>query len=49
MVTRKGLLPNASVTVTMDEVQIIRSQYGYDLTDPKLVIKIMQEYFLLSL
>ena len=48
MVTRKGLLPNASVTVTMDEVQIIRSQYGYDLTDPKLVIKIMQEYFLLS-
>lgn len=48
MITRKGLLPNASVTVTMDEVQIIRSQYGYDLTDPKLVIKIMQEYFLLS-
>lgn len=48
MVTRKGLLPNASVTVTMDEVQIIRSQYGYDLTDPKLVTKIMQEYFLLS-
>lgn len=45
---RNGILPNAAVTVTMDEVQIIRSQYGYDLTDPKLVIKIMQEYFLLS-
>ena len=32
----------------MDEVQLIRSNYGYDLTDPKLVTKIMSDYFLLS-
>lgn len=43
-----GLMPNAAITLSMDEVQLIRSNYGYDLTDPKLVTKIMKDYFLLS-
>lgn len=44
----QGLMPNAAITLTMDEVQLIRSNYGYDLTDVKLVSKIMRDYFLLS-
>lgn len=44
----QGLMPNAAITLSMDEVQLIRSNYGYDLTDPKLVTKIMSDYFLLS-
>ena len=46
--TKKRILPNASIVLTEDEVELIRSEYGYDLHKPLFVNKIMQTYFLLG-
>lgn len=42
------ILPNATIVLSMEEVDYIKSQYGYDLTNVTFVDKIMQEYFLLG-
>ena len=46
--TRKRILPNASIVLTEDEVELIRTEYGYDLHKPIFVNRIMQSYFLLG-
>lgn len=43
-----GLLPNTSVVMNMDEVEYIKTRYGYDLMQERIAYKIMQEYFLLA-
>lgn len=43
-----GLLPNTTLIVTLEEVNFIKQQYGFDLLDPMFVDKVMQEYFLLG-
>lgn len=42
------LLPNASVVISIEEVNAIRVEHGFDLMDVKMMKKIMNEYFLLS-
>ena len=46
--TGKEILPNASIVMSLDEVEMIKAEYGFDLTDPNMIIKLMREYFLLS-
>lgn len=43
-----GLLPNTSIVMTMEEVDYIKTRYGYNLMDERVVDKVMNEYFLLS-
>lgn len=47
--TGKEILPNASIVLTVDEVEMMRSEYGFNLNDTNQMIKLMREYFLLSL
>lgn len=42
------ILPNASIVVSMDEVEYFRSKHGFDLMDVNSVEKIMGKYFLLG-
>lgn len=42
------LLPNATIIITKDEVDVLNKQYGYDLTKSYLVDKLMQSYFLIA-
>jgi hypothetical protein len=42
------ILPNASIVVSMEEVDFIKSNYGYDLMNSSFVDKIMKEYFLIG-
>ena len=44
----KRILPNATIVVTMEEVEFIKNNYGFDLMNISMVEKIMKEYFLLS-
>ena len=43
-----GLLPNTTIVMTMEEVDYIKTRYGYDLMDERVVSKVMEEYFLLA-
>lgn len=43
-----GMLPNATIVITMEEANIIKQEYGFDLLNPVFVDKIMEEYFLLG-
>lgn len=43
-----GILPNTSIVVTMEEVDYIKTRYGYDLMQENVVNKVMGEYFLLA-
>lgn len=43
------ILPNASIVVSMEEVDAIKSQYGFDLMQVSVADKIMSKYFLLGL
>ena len=44
----KEMLPNSTIVMSLDEVEMIKSQYGFDLSDPDMMIKLMREYFLLA-
>ena len=44
----KEMLPNSTIVMSLDEVEMIKSQYGFDLSDPNMMIKLMREYFLLA-
>lgn len=48
LMNRHQILPNASIVMSMEEVNFIKSEYGYDLLQPSVVDKIMSEYFLLG-
>ena len=43
-----GLLPNTSIVLSMEEVEYIKTRYGYDLMNERVVEKVMKEYFLLA-
>jgi hypothetical protein len=44
----KEILPNSTIVMSLDEVEMIKSEYGFDLSDPNMMIKLMREYFLLA-
>lgn len=46
--TGKQIMPNATVVITVEEVNAIKVQHGFDIMNPKLMRKIMEEYFLLA-
>lgn len=46
--TKDRILPNATIVLSIEEVERIKSEYGYDLFSPVFVNKIMQTYFLLG-
>lgn len=43
------LLPNASIVMSIEEVEFIKSQHGIDILNPKVAYKLMREYYLISL
>ena len=44
----KGLLPNATLVVSAEEVDYIKANYGYDLLDEHTANRVMKEYNLLQ-
>lgn len=46
--TGNSILPNATIVMSMDEVEYFRSKYSFDLMDTTFINKIMHEYFLLG-
>ena len=42
------ILPNASIVISMEEVEYIKTEYGFDLLNPAFIDKIMNQYFLLA-
>ena len=44
----KEMLPNSTIVMSLDEVEMIKAEYGFDLSDPNMMIKLMREYFLLA-
>lgn len=44
----KQILPNATIVISAEEVEFIKSEYGYDLYNPVFFRKIMNHYFLLG-
>jgi hypothetical protein len=43
------LLPNATLVLSIDEVEYIKSEFGFDLMNVSFADKVMKQYFLLSL
>ena len=48
MFISKKLIPNASIVVSQEEVDVIKNQYGFNLMNPAFVRKIMKNFFLMS-
>lgn len=46
--TKNRLLPNATIVVTAEEVEYIKSEYGFDLMNDVFINKIMNAYYLLG-
>ena len=44
----KRLLPNATIVITQEEVDLIKTQCGYDLENPNIAYKLMDNYFLMT-
>lgn len=42
------VLPNATIVISAEEAEIIKTHYGYDVTNPYFIKKIMQTYYLLG-
>ena len=42
------LLPNATIVLSIEEVNAVKVEHGFDLMDPKMMKRIMNEYFLLA-
>lgn len=42
------LLPNATIVITQEEVDILKEQYGYNLTNAAIVDKLMKAYYLIA-
>ena len=42
------LLPNSTIVVSRDEVDYIKTNYGYDLMNPAIANKLIDEYYLLG-
>jgi hypothetical protein len=48
MFISKKIIPNASIVVSQEEVDVIKNQYGFNLMNPSFVRKIMKKFFLMS-
>lgn len=48
MMLPNQILPNASIVLSMEEVNYIHTEFGYDLMNPMFVNKIMDTFFLLG-
>lgn len=46
--TSKSILPNSTLVVSKEGLDYIRDTYGYDLEDPRIVMILMDKYFLLG-
>lgn len=44
----KQILPNATIVISAEEVEFIKSEYGFDLYNPIFFNKILNTYFLLG-
>lgn len=42
------LLPNATIVITQEEADMIKTQYGYNLENASIAYKLMDNYFLMS-
>lgn len=47
MFMKNRVLPNTSVAVTIEEVEYIKNNFGFDLMNPKFAEDVMNKYFLL--
>lgn len=45
---KNRILPNATIVISMEEAELIKTQYGYDLFNPLFTNKIMETFFLLG-
>lgn len=43
------ILPNASIVLSIEEVDFIKSEFGFDMLDVRVADKLMREYFLISI
>jgi hypothetical protein len=43
-----NILPNTTIVISQEEVNFIKSQYGFDLMSPYFLNNVMQAYFLLG-
>lgn len=48
MFIKKRILPNATIVISAEEVEFIKSEYGFDLYNPIFFNKIMNTYYLLG-
>lgn len=46
--TKNKILPNATIVISSEEAEIIKSQYGYDIMNSFFTSKIMKTYYLLG-
>jgi hypothetical protein len=46
--SKKRILPNATIVISEEEVEMIKSEFGYDLHNPIFVDRVMNSYFLLG-
>ena len=46
--TGKQLMPNATVVMTIEEVNKLKVEHGFDIMNSSMMRKIMDEYFLLA-
>ncbi len=42
------LLPNASIVLSIEEVDFIKREYGFDMLEPNVADKLMREFFLIN-
>lgn len=42
------LLPNATIVITQEECDMIKEHYGYNLENPSIAYKLMENYFLMT-
>ena len=49
MFTKNRILPNATIVLSIEEVEMIKNEYGYDIFNPIFTNKIMETFYLLGL
>lgn len=48
VLSKKRLLPNATIVISAEEAELIKTQYGYDVFNPTFTNKIVETFFLLG-
>lgn len=47
--SKNRILPNATIVLSIEEVEMIKNEYGYDIFNPIFTNKIMETFYLLGL